>query len=405
MLSGKRILLGVCGSIAAYKSAILVRLLVKEGADVQVVMTEDATTLITPLTLSTLSKRPVLKDFATPDGQWNNHVSLAEWADLLLIAPVSANTLAKMANGFCDNLLTTTYLSAKCPVAVAPAMDIDMGHHHATQRNIEQAKQDGVTVLPVGEGELASGLKGEGRMAEPEEIVSMVQQRFFTKEQTSSSTQLAGNTFLVTAGPTVEPIDPVRFISNHSSGKMGMALAKTIAERGGRVILLKGQTAIEADHENIETIAINTAEELYEISLKYFPQVDVAIAAAAVSDYTPVQQEQQKIKKKDENLTLELTKTKDVLGEWGNRKKNGQLLIGFALETDQEIDHARSKMKDKDLDMVVLNSLQDAGAGFGHDTNKITILDKYNNIIRFELKAKKAVAEDIIDQMTSQLHA
>ncbi len=368
-------------------------------------MTEDATTLITPLTLSTLSKRPVLKDFAAPDGQWNNHVSLAQWADLFLIAPVSANTLAKMANGFCDNLLTTTYLSAKCPVAVAPAMDLDMWHHDATQRNIEQAKQDGVTVLPVGEGELASGLEGEGRMAEPEDIVSMVQQRFFSKEQSSSSTELTDKTFLVTAGPTIEPIDPVRFISNHSSGKMGIALAETIAERGGRVILLKGQTEIEASHQNVETIAINTAEELYKTSLEYFSQVDVAIAAAAVSDYTPVHQEQQKIKKKDDNLTLELTKTKDVLGEWGKHKKNGQLLVGFALETDQEIEHARSKMKEKNLDMVVLNSLQDTGAGFGHDTNKITILDKYNNIIRFELKAKKAVAEDIIDQITSQLHA
>lgn len=402
MLRGKRILLGVCGSIAAYKSATLIRLLVREGADVQVVMTEDASTLITPLTLSTLSKKPVLKDFAAPDGQWNNHVSLGEWADLFLVAPLSANTLAKMTNGCCDNLLTTTYLSAKSPVAVAPAMDLDMWQHNTTQRNIEQIEQDGVTVLPVGEGELASGLKGEGRMAEPQEILSMVKEQFFAQ---SSSSELSGKTFLVTAGPTIEPIDPVRFISNHSSGKMGIALADTIAEKGGKVVLIKGATELEASHKNVETISIKTADELYETSLKYLAHADVAIAAAAVSDYTPSQQEQQKIKKKDENLTLELSKTKDILSEWGQRKKNDQVLVGFALETDHEVENARNKMRDKNLDMVVLNSLQDTGAGFGYNTNKITILDKYNNIISFELKAKKAVALDIIDQITSHLHA
>ncbi len=401
MASSKRILLGVCGSIAAYKSATLLRLLVKEGAEVQVIMTEDAATLITPLTLSTLSQKPVLKDFATPDGQWNNHVDLGQWADLFIIAPVSANTLAKMACGLCDNMITTTYLSAKCPVAVAPAMDLDMWQHPSTKRNLDQVEQDGVHILPVGRGELASGLHGEGRMAEPEEIVSMIREKFFNQDE--SSTELKGKTFLLTAGPTVEPIDPVRFISNHSSGKMGVALADTIAEKGGDVILIKGPTDVYPSHSAVNTIGINTAQELHDKSMQYFSQADVAIAAAAVSDYTPTQKVGHKIKKNEANLKLALQKTPDILNEWGKQKQDGQLLVGFALETEDAIAHARDKLAAKNLDMIVLNSLGDQGAGFGHDTNKITILDKYNNILSFELKPKKDVAKDIIAQITKLL--
>lgn len=402
MLSGKRILLGVCGSIAAYKSAYLTRLLIQEGAEVQVVMTKDATSIITPLTLSTLSKKAVVSNFATEDDQWNNHITLGAWADLFLIAPASANTIAKMAHGLCDNLLTTVYLSARCPIAIAPAMDVDMWRHISTQRNLSQLQEDHVHIIPVAKGELASGLYGEGRMAEPEDIISTLQEHDF---QSASSGSLQGMTFLVTAGPTIEPIDPVRFISNYSSGKMGIALADEIAEQGGKVILLKGPTNVQPTHNNVQTISFQTAEELYQTSLEYLPQSDVAIAAAAVADYTPAHAAKEKIKKDNSDLTLDLQKTQDILQEWGKRKTDQQLLVGFALETSNELENARKKLTEKNLDMIVLNSLQDQGAGFNSDTNKITILDKHNNILTFELKPKKNVAKDIIAQICRHLDA
>ncbi|UII34910.1 bifunctional phosphopantothenoylcysteine decarboxylase/phosphopantothenate--cysteine ligase CoaBC [Fulvivirga ulvae] len=400
MLQGKKIILGVCGSIAAYKSAFLVRLLVKEGAEVKVIMTASASDFITPLTLSTLSKHPVYSRFIKDDtGQWNNHVDLGLWADLMVIAPASANTLAKMAHGLCDNLLLATYLSAKCPVYVAPAMDLDMYTHPSTLGNLSILRGYGNTVVDAGHGELASGLVGQGRMAEPEEILKEIK-RFFNKKKA-----LAGKKVLITAGPTYEAIDPVRFIGNHSSGKMGYALAHHMALNGAQVILVSGPSQQSVNHENIELVKVTSAQEMYDTCVRYFPDTDIAVLSAAVADYKPAHTADQKIKKKTNSLTLELVKTQDIAASLGKLKKNGQFTVGFALETENELDNAQNKIKSKNFDLIVLNSLNDKGAGFGHDTNKISIIDKQNNVRNFELKSKADVAKDIINTIIEVIHA
>lgn len=400
MLAGKKILLGVCGSIAAYKSAHLVRLLVKSGAEVKVVMTPSATEFITPLTLSTLSKHPVLV-YESENGQWNNHVELGLWADVLVIAPATANTIAKMAHGLCDNLLTAVYLSARCKVFFSPAMDLDMWKHDTTKDNVARLQSFGNLLIPVNNGELASGLVGEGRMAEPEEIVKHLEQFFLNQEHLHD---LEGKKALVTAGPTVEPLDPVRFISNHSSGKMGFALARELQSRGATVTLIKGPTSVKADLSGINTINVTTAQEMYNESLKLFGGMDITVYAAAVADYTPVTQSATKIKKTGDNLTLELVKTHDVLKALGERKTNGQLLVGFALETDNELVNAHQKLKKKNLDLIVLNSLKDQGAGFGYDTNKVTVIDHSGNEKQYALKSKEEVAHDIVNEIVMQLN-
>lgn len=405
MLQGKKVLVGVCGSIAAYKSAYLVRQLVKAGAEVKVVMTPAATEFISTLTLSTLSKNTAYKDWSTDKGEWNNHVELGLWADVFVIAPASANTLAKLANGLCDNLLSAIYLSAKCPVVFSPAMDLDMWKHDATQKNVRQLEEYGNKVIPVNHGELASGLVGEGRMAEPEEIVEYLDNLLSgQKKSLPNNPYLAGKKVLITAGPTVEPIDPVRFISNHSSGKMGIAIAETLALHGAQVILVKGPTSVNTSMSNIKVVPVRTAQEMYEASIKWFSQMDVAIMAAAVADYTPENPATSKIKKKGDDMSLSLTKTKDILKSLGNIKEAHQLLVGFALETDDAIQHARSKLEEKNADLIVLNSLQDKGAGFGLDTNKISILAKDGSIIEYDTKSKKEVAKDIVDEIAKQLH-
>lgn len=401
---GKKILLGICGSIAAYKAAILTRLLVKKGAAVQIIMTEAAATFISPLTLSTLSKKPVLIQFANSQEQlWNNHVELGLWADLMILAPASANTLAKMANGLCDNLLTATYLSARCPVMIAPAMDLDMWQHPATQRNIKQLQQANNILIPVGKGELASGLVGEGRLAEPEDIVSFIHDFFSTQQQAQQTPRLKGKKVLINAGPTYEPIDPVRFIGNRSTGKMGIALAETAHQEGANVTLVLGPTNLRPQTPNIEVITVQTAAEMFDATTQQFKNADIAILSAAVSDYTPINPSDQKIKKKSNSLTLELQKTKDILYHLGTVKKDYQFLVGFALETNNEVANARQKLQKKHLDFIVLNSLKDKGAGFKHNTNKITILDKHNKIQEFELKSKLEVAKDIIEKIVSML--
>lgn len=391
-LKGKKILLGVCGSIAAYKAAFLTRLLVKAGATVKVIMTSSATSFISPLTLSTLSKNPVITKFHQDEGQlWHNHVELGLWADLFLIAPASANTLAKMANGICDNVLIATYLSARCPILFAPAMDVDMWHHPATQRNIKLLGDYGNKVIPVENGELASGLYGAGRLAEPEHIVQYLQN--FVG---SSKKPLSGKKILITAGPTYEPIDPVRFIGNRSSGKMGIALANKAYEQGANVCLVLGPSSLTPSYDDIKVIKVETAEEMYQASIKEFEDTDIAILAAAVSDYTPIQISPIKIKKAGKHLNIDLRKTTDILAYLGQIKKTNQLLVGFALETNNEIENAQKKLKKKQLDFIVLNSLQEEGAGFKHDTNKITILDKQGTIQQFPLKSKQEVAQDIL---------
>lgn len=386
------IILGISGSIAAYKAAHLTRLWVKRGAAVQVLMTEAATHFIAPLTLSTLSKRPVLNDVHSATG-WNNHVELGLWADALVVAPASANTLAKLANGLCDNLLTAVYLSARCPVLVAPAMDVDMWHHPATQANIRRLQSYGVQIIPVGTGELASGLQGEGRLAEPEEIVAYVDQ-YFRRQQ-----DLGGKKALVTAGPTFEPLDPVRYIGNHSTGKMGIAIAEALARRGAEVTLVLGPTALRPEHTGLRLLRVGTAQEMYTACAPLFPEMDITVLAAAVADYRPATFSDKKIKKKDDELQLALTRTVDIAATLGSRKKSGQILVGFALETNDALEHARQKMERKNLDLIVLNSLQDAGAGFGHDTNKITLLRRNGLQTAFELKTKTEVAEDIVNEI------
>ena len=397
MLKGKKILLGITGSIAAYKSAVLTRLLVKAGAEVKIVMTSAAKDFVTPLSLSTLSKNPVLTDLAENDS-WANHVMLGRWADIMLIAPLSCNTLAKMANGICDNLLMAVYLSATCPVVVAPAMDEDMWLHSTTKNNLQKISSSGNHILPVENGELASGLNGEGRMAEPETIV------LWLKEFFSGKLELKGKKVLVTAGPTHEAIDPVRFIGNHSSGKMGVAIAEEMSRRGAAVTLVLGPSNLTAS-DDIETIRVKSAQEMYAACEKVFASTDIAVMSAAVADYTPVNFVDEKIKKTEPAFTLTLTKTTDILKSLGAKKKKGQLLIGFALETNNEQENALKKLESKNADLIVLNSLKDEGAGFGHDTNKITIFDKQGNEYRFDTKSKKAVAIDIVNTIIQLLHA
>jgi phosphopantothenoylcysteine decarboxylase/phosphopantothenate--cysteine ligase len=390
MLENKKIILGVCGSIAAYKSATLVRLLVKAGADVQVVMTPDATNFITPLTLSTLSKRPVYSEYFKPEtGEWNNHVELGLWADAVIIAPASANTMAKMAGGLVDNLLTAVYLSAKCPVYFAPAMDLDMWKHETTQNNIAALQSFENILIPPGNGELASGLHGEGRMAEPEEIVA------FLTDDIKKKLPLFGQNMLVTAGPTYEAIDPVRFIGNHSSGKMGFALADELASLGANVTLIAGPTTQRSAFKSIKRINVVSAADMLNACLANFDKADACVMCAAVADYAPVTVASQKIKKHDDGLSIELKKTTDILKTLGQQKRAGQVLVGFALETENEEQYAIDKLKKKNLDLIVLNSLNDAGAGFKNDTNKVTLIDRNLQKTTFELKNKTEVAHDI----------
>lgn len=397
MLKGKKILLGVTGSIAAYKIATLIRLLIKSGAEVKVIMTDDACEFITPLTLSTLSKNEVVISFYRNEGgRWNNHVELGLWADLFIIAPATANTIAKMNHGICDHVLLAAYLSAKCPVVIAPAMDLDMWKHPSTQNNIKSLKGIGVSVIPVGNGELASGLSGEGRMAEPEEIHKYLKDYFHQGS-------LKGTKIIVTGGPTFESLDPVRFIGNHSSGKMGIALAEAAYQKGATVHLILGPTHLEVSNKKIKVTRIRTAAELFKETTKLFKGSDACIMAAAVADYTPVRTSKQKIKKKDGNLQLELGRTKDVLKHLGTIKKDGQYLVGFALESDKGEKAALRKLKSKNLDFIVLNSMTDKGAGFKHNTNKISIFDKHNNSKKFKLKTKQAVALDILDYLEKMM--
>ena len=397
-MQGKRILLGISGGIAAYKIASLIRLLIKSGAEVKCIMTPASCDFISPLTVATLSKNPVGIEFwDKSDGTWSNHVDYGLWADVFLIAPLTANTLHKIASGGCDNLLLATYLSMKCPTIVAPAMDLDMYIHPSTQRNLEILRWDGVQIIPAESGELASGLIGQGRMAEPEKLVEVLES-FFLKSQ-----DLAGRKFLITAGPTYESIDPVRFIGNHSSGKMGFAIASTILNRGGEVILISGPTKLDLNHSKLNLIRVQSAQNMLDAVQSNWNQVDVGIFSAAVADYRPVSVVDHKIKKSDENLTIELVKNPDVLGWAGSNKSNGQLLIGFALETNDGKQYAQDKLARKNLDFIVLNTLDDHGAGFGHDTNKISIFDNHNNFTSFELKTKADVAIDIVDYMQTYL--
>ncbi|MGF1564096.1 MAG: bifunctional phosphopantothenoylcysteine decarboxylase/phosphopantothenate--cysteine ligase CoaBC [Flavobacteriales bacterium] len=391
ILTGKRIVLGVTGSIAAYKSAVLVRLLVKAGAEVRVVMTPGALDFTTPLTLATLSNHPVHSDFTESKaaGTWTNHVELGLWGDLMLIAPATANTLSSMAHGRCDNLLLAVYLSARCQVAVAPAMDLDMYAHSSTQENLNLLAERGVHIIDAEEGELASGLSGKGRMAEPEHIVVNLCEWLLAKSP------LYGKRALVTAGPTHEPIDPVRFIGNHSSGKMGFAIAERLAKLGAKVALVTGPVALTTTHPNVRITRIQTAAEMLEACTKFGPESDIVVMSAAVADYRPSIQASQKIKKHETALTIQLEPTVDVLAELGKSKPEHQVLVGFALETNNEFEHAKGKLQRKNLDLIVLNSLNDAGAGFGHDTNKVTFIDRHNKISTFELKSKSDVAADL----------
>jgi phosphopantothenoylcysteine decarboxylase/phosphopantothenate--cysteine ligase len=395
VLSGKKILLGVSGGIAAYKTASLVRLFIKAGAHVQVIMTPASKDFITPLTLSTLSKNPVYSSFYNQDEEnekWNSHVELGLWADLMVIAPATANTLSKMANGTCDNLLIATYLSAKCPVYFAPAMDLDMYIHPSTLESFHKLKLFGNTMIPAESGELASGLSGEGRMSEPEHIVA------FLEADLEKKLPLKGKKILITAGPTYEAIDPVRFIGNHSTGKMGFDIAQSAANLGASVILVTGPTHLKIDSHLVKVIPVVTAQEMYDTCHQYFAEMDVVIAAAAVADYKPKNVALQKIKKRANEFSIELERTKDILASLGEIKKN-QFLIGFALETENEIDNAKSKIQKKNLDLIVLNSLQDEGAGFGKPTNKITFIDKDFKVESMELKSKEAVADDILNKV------
>ena len=400
VLRGKKIILGISGGIAAYKTAALVRLFIKAGAHVQVIMTPASLDFITPLTLSTLSKNPVHSKFYNEEegAKWNNHVELGLWADLMIIAPATANTLSKMVNGNCDNLLIATYLSAKCPVYFAPAMDLDMYKHPSTVASFNSLNQFGNILIPAETGELASGLTGEGRMAEPENIIA------FLEADLSSKLPLKGKKILINAGPTYEAIDPVRFIGNHSSGKMGYDIAEAAANLGAEVILISGPTNISIKNNSIQLIRIVSAQEMYDKCLEFYDTMDVVIAAAAVADYKPKVFENQKIKKADEPFSIELEKTKDILEALGKAKKN-QFLIGFALETENEIENAKLKIQKKNLNLIVLNSLQDSGAGFGKPTNKVTFIDKDFNIEPMELKLKEAVAVDILNKVIKHYHA
>lgn len=399
ILSGKKILLGISGGIAAYKSAILVRLFIKHGAEVKVVMTPDAKEFITPLTLSTLSKNPVYSSFTSDDEDetWNNHVELGMWADLILISPATANTLSKMATGNCDNLLIAVYLSAKCPVYFAPAMDLDMYKHPSTKESIAKLTANGNILIPAEVGELASGLVGEGRLAEPDSILN------FIESDILNSLPLKGKKILVTAGPTYEAIDPVRYISNHSSGKMGYEIARKGADLGAEIYLVSGPSNQKISHRSINLIDVVSSEEMHEKVIKYFEQVDVVIMAAAVADFKPKDFSNKKIKKDNIKPNIELEKTKDILLELGKLKKN-QFLVGFALENENEINNSLKKLKEKNLDLIILNSLNDKGAGFGTDTNKITIINKNQEKTNFDLKEKSEVAQDILDHIMTEIN-
>jgi len=398
MLKAKKIMLGITGSIAAYKAVLLVRELVKAGAEVRVIMTPSAADFVTPLTLSTLSRNPVLTELFD-EQSWSNHVMLGRWADVFLIAPLSCNTLSKMANGNCDNLLMAVYLSATCPVVCAPAMDEDMWQHPSTRANIKRLEEFGNRIIPVGNGALASGLTGEGRMAEPAEIIS------YLEEQVFSNGALYGKKVLVTAGPTYEPIDPVRFIGNHSSGKMGIALALEMQARGAEVTLVLGPVTGESTLPGIRVIPVVTAAQMYEVCMNEFPGSAIAVMAAAVADYTPAQTATEKIKKTGEILPLELKKTRDILKSLGEIKRTDQVLVGFALETNDEKKHALAKLENKNADMIVLNSLNDAGAGFGKDTNKVTLFTRDGKEFPFGTKPKQAVAADITDTIIQLYYA
>ncbi len=400
MLEGKKILLGITGSIAAYKAPLIVRQLIAMGSDVKVIMTPAATDFVSKLTLSTLSKNPVLTDLFDEE-TWANHVMLGRWADIMLIAPLSCNTLSKLANGQCDNLLLATYLSATCPVMIAPAMDEDMWHHAATRNNMETVQSQGCRVIPVEHGELASGLIGDGRMAQPETIIAHLHDFF------SAAHQLKGKKAIVTAGPTYEAIDPVRFIGNHSSGKMGFAIAEELSGRGADVTLIAGPVSQKLrnsslrDEGGVKKINVTSADDMYRECLQR--EYDIAVMAAAVADYTPVNVSDVKIKKGDDDLTLKLKKTKDVLKSLGDQKKNGQVLVGFALETNNERENAKKKLHEKNADIIVLNSLQDEGAAFAHDTNKVTLFFKNGNERSIELKSKTSLAKDIVDSIIELL--
>ena len=400
ILSGKNILLGISAGIAAYKTASLVRLFIKAGANVKVVITPSAKDFVTPLTLSTLSKNPVHSTFVdnSDEDLWNNHVELGLWADLFIIAPATANTLSKMANGVCDNLLLATYLSAKCPVYFAPAMDLDMYKHPTTLKSFNSLKSYGNIIIPATSGELASGLVGEGRMAEPQDILSFIEKDVIGK------LPLTGKKILITAGPTYEALDPVRFIGNHSSGKMGFEIAKASANLGAEVILITGPTHQKSKHSLIKIFPVISAQDMYDEAHKHFKFVDVAILSAAVADYKPKQVANQKIKKKDSTLVLELEKTKDILASLGNIKSN-QILVGFALETENELENAKAKLKKKNLNLIVLNSLKDKGAGFKTDTNKVTIIDDQNKVTEYQLKSKAEVASDLLNEIIKKLDA
>lgn len=395
MLKGKKILVGVCGGIAAYKSAVLVRLLVKNGAEVKVVMTPAAQSFISPLTLATLSKNPALSEFySSTDGSWNNHVELGLWADAMVIAPATANTITKMAYGICDNLLLACFLSARCPVLFAPAMDLDMYKHPSTQANIQTLQERGTILIPAESGELASGLSGEGRMAEPEHILISLEQHF------NRTQLLKGKRVLISAGPTYEAIDPVRFIGNHSTGKMGIALANQAQKMGAEVHLVCGPTTI-ASNPSIQRTNVVSAEDMSNAIHELFPDVDICIMAAAVADYKPAQVATEKMKKKDQPLTLVLEKTKDILGGLGKIKKPHQVLVGFALETQNELEYALGKLEKKNLDLVILNSLRTPGAGFGHDTNEVTLITKDKTIEKSQLLPKTAIAEIILEKVAT----
>lgn len=398
ILDGKNILICISGGIAAYKINFLIRDLIKKGAEVQILTTPSAENFVSKLTLSTLSKNPVFSDFYSENGTWNNHVEFALWADLILIAPCTANTLAKMIHGICDNLVIATYMSAKCPVFIVPAMDLDMYQHPSTQQNLEMAEDFGHFIIPAETGELASGLVGQGRMAEPETITKKIEE-FFTKETHEKT--LLGKTVLITAGPTYEAIDPVRFIGNHSSGKMGFSIAEEAANRGAKVILISGPSSEKTLHQNIEIHRVTSAKEMFEEVFKHYENADIAIASAAVADYAPKEIAKEKIKKNDESLTIELIKNPDILKTMGERKSH-QFLVGFALETQNEEENAKGKLKKKNLDMIVLNSLRDEGAGFKNDTNKIKIFTKTESQ-EFHLKSKNEVANDILNFVEAQI--
>lgn len=401
MLNGKNVLLGITGGIAAYKTTFLVRLFIKAGANVKVILTDSASSFVSPLTLATLAKNPVVLDFVKTEENtvdWNHHVEMGLWADLMLIAPATANTMSKMATGNCDNILMATYLSAKCPVFVAPAMDLDMYKHPSTKKSLEELTSFGNVIIPATSGELASGLHGEGRMAEPEDIVN------FIKNQLSKGLPLSGKKVLITAGPTYEAIDPVRFIGNHSSGLMGFELAKTAAGLGAEVYLVSGPTNLSVTHDLIHVVNVVSADDMYHSAQMYYDASDIVICAAAVADYRPKTIAEQKIKKSEENFTIELVKNKDILKTFGDHKKH-QFLVGFALETENEIENAKGKLKRKNLDAIVLNSMRDKGAGFGGVTNKISFIDTNSNITTFELKTKAEVAVDIFNEIIKRRYA